>query len=126
VTTLEETSDGWRVYSHEAIEVSTMDGEKPLEWYQSEDGYKYCFTVPTGSFLVRQNGKVFITLNSGKSEVAVIDFLRYTDIPNFIGVISRRTNPQMKGPGGVLAKCRRVFRQAYDSDEFVWRERDGK
>lgn len=62
----------------------------------------------------------------GKSEIAAIDFLRYTDIKNFIGVISRRTNPQMKGPGGMLSKCKRVFSKAYGPDEFVWREKDGK
>lgn len=31
------------------------------------DGYKYCFTVPTHSLVLRRNGKIFITGNSGKS-----------------------------------------------------------
>jgi predicted phage terminase large subunit-like protein len=63
---------------------------------------------------------------SGKSEIGVIDFLKYTDIPNFIGVMTRRTTPQLNGPGGLLSKAKRIFSQAYGPDEFVWRAKDGK
>ena len=62
----------------------------------------------------------------GKSEVGVIDFLQYTDIPGFVGVITRKTHKQMEGPGGVLSKCKRIFGQAYEPHEFVWRAKDGK
>lgn len=31
------------------------------------DGMKYCFTVPTHALVLRRNGKIFITGNSGKS-----------------------------------------------------------
>lgn len=65
-------------------------------------------------------------MGSGKSEIGVIDFLKYTDIPNFIGVITRRTTPQLTGPGGMLTKCKRVFGQAYSPDEYTWRAKDGK
>lgn len=63
---------------------------------------------------------------SGKSEIGVIDFLRYTDIPNFIGVMTRRTTPQLQGPGGLFTKCKRVFSQAYQPHEYTWRAKDGK
>lgn len=63
---------------------------------------------------------------SGKSEIGVIDFLKYTDIPNFIGIITRRTTPQLQGPGGLLTKCKRIFSRAYKPDEYVWRAKDGK
>ena len=63
---------------------------------------------------------------SGKSEIGVIDFLKYTDIPNFIGIITRRTTPQLQGPGGLLTKCKRIFSRAYEPDEYVWRAKDGK
>lgn len=33
----------------------------------SEDGYKYCFTVPSGMLVLRHNGRINITGNSGKS-----------------------------------------------------------
>lgn len=63
---------------------------------------------------------------SGKSEVGVIDFLQYTDIPNFIGIITRRYTTQLKGPGGILSKCKRVFGKVYSPDECIWKEKDGK
>jgi len=79
----------------------------------------------------RVKEKVDVTLfggaaGSGKSEIGVIDFLKYTDIPNFIGVITRRTTPQLHGPGGILTKCRRVFSKVYGPDECIWRAKDGK
>lgn len=63
---------------------------------------------------------------SGKSEIGVIDFLKYTDIPNFIGVMTRRTTPQLYGPGNILSKCKRIFSEAYDSSEYRWFAKDGK
>lgn len=33
----------------------------------SEDGYKYCFTVPSGMLVLRHNGRINVTGNSGKS-----------------------------------------------------------
>jgi predicted phage terminase large subunit-like protein len=67
-----------------------------------------------------------LAAGSGKSEIGVIDFLKYTDTPNFIGVMTRRTTPQLTGPGGLLTKCKRVFSQAYNPDEYTWRAKDGK
>lgn len=36
--------------------------------FKPEDGRKYCFTTPTGMWLARRNGKIFITGNSGAFE----------------------------------------------------------
>lgn len=35
--------------------------------YKTKDGYKYCFTVPTGMLVLRREDRIFITGNSGKS-----------------------------------------------------------
>ena len=35
--------------------------------YKTIDGYKYCFTVDSGMLILRRNGRIFITGNSGKS-----------------------------------------------------------
>lgn len=40
--------------------------------------------------------------------------------------MTRRTTPQLNGPGGLLTKAKRIFAQAYDSDEYTWRAKDGK
>lgn len=39
------------------------------------DGYKYCFTVPTHALVLRRNGRIFITGNSGKSFTAKTEML---------------------------------------------------
>ena len=40
------------------------------------DGKKYCFTVPTGFFIARHNGCIFVTGNSGKSAGMCVEILR--------------------------------------------------
>lgn len=40
--------------------------------------------------------------------------------------MTRRTTPQLTGPGGLLTKCKRIFSQAYEPDEYTWRAKDGK
>jgi hypothetical protein len=37
----------------------------------SGNGYKYCFSVPTGFLVLRRNGCIFVTGNSGKSAAAL-------------------------------------------------------
>lgn len=39
-----------------------------VERVKTEDGFKYCFTMETGMFLARRNGKVFVTGNSASLE----------------------------------------------------------
>jgi superfamily II DNA or RNA helicase len=39
--------------------------------YQSIDGYKYCFNVPSGMLLLRRSNKIFVTGNSGKTHLAM-------------------------------------------------------
>lgn len=38
---------------------------------KSEDGFKYCFSVPSGFLVLRRNDSVFVTGNSGKDFVAI-------------------------------------------------------
>lgn len=38
-----------------------------IEVYTPKDGYKYCFTVPTHMWVMRRNGKIVVTGNTGKS-----------------------------------------------------------
>lgn len=39
----------------------------PIVECKPKDGFKYCFTVPSGMLVLRRNNKIFITGNSGKS-----------------------------------------------------------
>ncbi len=86
---------------------------------------QFMYTNPQGTDVTLYGGAA----GSGKSEIAVIDFCQYVRIPNFIGIISRRTNPLLKGAGGILTKCKRVFAQEFRDDPdyiFSWKEKDGK
>ncbi len=51
----------------------TQEGEKtqPITKEPPTDGYKYCFSVPTGYLVLRRNGCVFLTGNSGKTALAL-------------------------------------------------------
>lgn len=56
---------------------STMDGTVPRMktkpgFVPCVDGRQYCFETDTGAFLVRQNGRVFVTGNSGKSSAMIL------------------------------------------------------
>lgn len=42
----------------------------PIERVPSVDGYKYCFTMPSGMLVLRRNNKIFCTMNCGKSSTA--------------------------------------------------------
>lgn len=42
---------------------------------QTVDGYKYCFTMPLGTLVLRKNNRIFCSFNSGKSSIANISCL---------------------------------------------------
>lgn len=42
-----------------------------IERVPAKDGKKYCFHVPTGLLVLRRNGRVFVTGNTGKTTLAV-------------------------------------------------------
>ncbi len=56
------------------------------------DGFKYCFTVPTGYLVLRKNDCIFITGNSGKSLAYLIPAIVFTqDNPQEKVIISTKT-----------------------------------
>lgn len=46
-----------------------------IERVPSLDGFKYCFSVPSTFFIVRHEGRVFVTGNSGKSSGCIMDLM---------------------------------------------------
>lgn len=72
-----EDSDYWLAISRKTITatMSRQEGEKfnPIQIKKTGDGFKYCFTVPSHMLVLRRNGKIFITGNSGKSLQAIAD-----------------------------------------------------
>lgn len=53
--------------------VTSMQSPTPseIERVPAKDGKKYCFHVPTGLLVLRRNGRVFVTGNTGKTTLAV-------------------------------------------------------
>jgi hypothetical protein len=51
--------------------IASNHGNKPqINKVESKDGYKYCFTMPFGTLVLRRNNQIFITGNCGKSTIA--------------------------------------------------------
>lgn len=53
-----------------------------------------------------------------------MDFLKYTDDPNFRGLVTRRISPQIHGPGGIFETFVNLHRQVY-GDKLKVKKRDG-
>lgn len=67
--------------------------DKHLATYvNSEDGFKYCFRVPTELLVVRRNGRIIISHNTGKSTTAMAEakFRAEAQAPNSAGVRKTR------------------------------------
>ena len=60
---------------------------------------------------------------AGKSYLGVMDFIKYIHYPKFRGVITRRTTPQLKGPGGILDNAMGLY-QLIDP-KVRWKDKDG-
>lgn len=87
---------------------ANKDGKRPIEEVTPEDGYKYCFTTITGYFVVRQNNRIFITGNSGKSYLSLLKALKYAyKDPAFNGVIFRRNTTPVRE--GLFATAKRLY-----------------
>jgi predicted phage terminase large subunit-like protein len=57
------------------------------------------------------------------SYLGVMDFLQHIQYPTFRGMITRRTTPQLKGPGGILDNAMGLYSKV--DPGVKWREKDG-
>ena len=49
---------------------------------------------------------------SGKSYLGIMDMLQYVHMPEFRGVMVRRTTPMIKGVGGLLDTASTMYKEA--------------
>ena len=56
--------------------IATLRKTTQVTEIASVDGLQYCFTVPTGFFVARCKGSIFVTGNSGKSSACSVEVLR--------------------------------------------------
>ena len=97
----------------------------PMEDYQTTDGFKYCFTVPTSYLLMRRSNKIFISGNCGKSYLGAMDLLKGTDDPKFRGLVVRRLTPQIHGPGGIFETVKTLHGEVYGATNLKIDHRQG-
>ena len=66
-TDIRESGIDYRVFKiiNTKIGINSTKKEKNVSIVKSEDGYKYCFTVPSSYLILRRNGRIFVTGNCG-------------------------------------------------------------
>lgn len=55
------------VCSNNMVSMVNVKNKTQIQDYSTKDGYKYCFTVPSGMLVLRRGGNINITGNSGKT-----------------------------------------------------------
>ena len=76
-----ESGIDYRVFANSNITVGLAGTPKtPIDIVESIDGYKYCFTVPSGFWVMRRNGKICITGNCGMAAIKLS--LTANDLPD--------------------------------------------
>lgn len=86
-----------------------LDSSVVFEEYPTRDGFKYCFSVPSGFFLIRRNGNVVLTGNSGKSHLLLMHPLQYARDPNFKAVFFRESTALLMGQGGLWQEATKMY-----------------
>lgn len=64
--------------------------------YKTIDGYKYCFTMPLGTLVLRRNNKIFITGNCGKTSVIKAVLEVYKDKRISMAALSAKAAKRMR------------------------------
>jgi predicted phage terminase large subunit-like protein len=92
---------------------SNKDGKQEVTEVQSEDGFKYCFTVDTGMLVVRVNNRVFITGNSGKTFCALLALTKYLDDPKTEASFVRRNYSALRQAGSAFYEAVSLYQELY-------------
>ena len=65
------TFDGYFITCEDTCHVKVFDKDTKIQKVKPKDGFKYCFTVPSSYWVMRRNGFICVTGNSGKSVLAM-------------------------------------------------------
>lgn len=106
------TGNGFRCFANK-------DGKCEVVDYQTEDGFKYCFSVPSTFLVIRQNGKIFITGNSGKTHYGLVRHLQYCHHPRYVGYVVRKTAAELKQSGGAFDLAQVLFKAFHPKVRFT-------
>lgn len=90
---------------------ANKDGKCPIIEEPTTDGRKYCFETSTGFFLVRFNGRIFVTGNSSKTFIGLLRHARFIDDPYYIGYVIRKNASMLMSTGGVFDEAYDLYKQ---------------
>jgi len=82
------------------------------------DSTAYCFTVPSGMLVIRRNGKISVTGNSGKSYMALLFPLKYSEDEFFRGIIFRKTTGEIEAQGGLWETALEMYSYVFGRDKL--------
>jgi hypothetical protein len=97
----------------------------PIRDYKTKDGYKYCFTVDSGMLVLRREGRINITGNSGKSSwlncITLNAIQRGFKVAMFSGELMKE---KVKVWLNQVAAGREYVKKVYGYDDFYYVPKD--
>ena len=97
----------------------------PIRDYKTKDGYKYCFTVDSGMLVLRREGRINITGNSGKSSwlncISLNAIQRGFKVAMFSGELMKE---KVKIWLNQVAAGREFVKKVYGYDDFYYVPKD--
>jgi len=108
--------DDYRVFAQENTMVGVAGSPKsPINKVPSEDGKAYCFTVPSGFWVMRRGGNIAMTGNCGMA--AVRTNLTASDLPDSLDLLRHRVEKEI--PVGFNSHDRVV---KYAEKHSLWKD----
>lgn len=102
------------------VGIQSSKSKVQLKEVPSQDGYKYCFSVPTGMLVLRRNNCIFVSGNSGKTEVAAA-MIQMTNVPTLFLVnrndLVRQSKERFQDKYGI--ECGTVEQGKMETDKQV-------
>ena len=98
--------------------VNVPVSKKNIKKIECTDSLAYCFTVPSGMLVIRRNGHISITGNSGKSYMALLFPLKYSEDQYFRGIIFRKTTGEIEAQGGLWETALEMYSYVFGRDKL--------
>ena len=105
-----------------SIDILDVRGKVGVRQVVSKDGYKYCFTVPSGMLVLRRNGRINITGNSGKTSLLSQIICQTLDQnKNVFFYSGELSNHQTKNWINYIFAGQRNLKEYYFDDNKYWK-----
>ena len=113
------------ICSNPLVSMINVKDKTPIRDYKTKDGYKYCFTVDSGMLVLRREGRINITGNSGKSSwlncVSLNAIQRGFKVAMFSGELMKE---KVKTWLNQAAAGKEFVKKVYGYDDFYYVPKD--